>query len=253
MLTYIENVFGRLFLLSGEMMILFVQSVYGIRHAFTNLRRTLRQMEEIGVNTLPLAVMIGLFTGMVVALQTGTELKELGLEDAVGAIVGLSMVREMGPVITGFIIAGRMGAAMAAELGTMAVTEEVDALRTMGINPVRYLVVPRFFASITMQPLLTIYSIIVGVWGGKVISTSYFRIPENVYYDRLFRAVELDDVVTGLSKTIVFGAIISIVCCYCGLTTKGGAEGVGKSTTRAVVIALTMILVSDYFMTRFFA
>jgi len=179
------------------------------------------------------------------------ELKNLGLQQQVGTIVGLSLVREMGPVFTAFIIAARVGAAWAAEIGTMSVSEEIDALRSMGISPVRYLAMPRFLAAITMQPVLTVYSIVVGMWGGALVSVNYLGVPQLIYYKRMFRSLEIHDITLGLGKAFVFGAIFSIVCCYMGLTTKNGAEGVGRATTRSVVISLTLILVADYFITRF--
>ncbi len=251
LLSRIETFFTSLFYTSGQMVLLFSQSIGQLRYAFRNANRVLRQMFEIGYNTLPLAAMIGLFTGMIVALQTGIELKKLSLQQVIGGIVGLSLVREMGPVITAFIIAGRVGAGMAAELGTMAVSEEIHALRAMGINPVRYLVMPRFLASVTMQPILTVYAIVIGIWGGGLISSTYLGIDQVIYYNQLYRALELSDITKGLSKTLIFGTIYSIVCCYMGMSAENGAAGVGKATTRAVVISLTMILVADHFMSRF--
>jgi phospholipid/cholesterol/gamma-HCH transport system permease protein len=188
---------------------------------------------------------------MVTALQTGLELKELGLVEAVGTVVGLSVVQEMGPVITAFIICGRVGAAMTAELGTMNVTEEIDVLRSLGIHPVRFLVVPRFVAAVLMVPVLTIYSILIGIWGGSIVATNYLGITSQIYYSRMFDSLELKHIVHGMSKTFLFGAIISIVCCHMGLSASNGVEGVGKSTMRAVVVSLTLILISDFFMTRF--
>jgi phospholipid/cholesterol/gamma-HCH transport system permease protein len=251
LLSRIEAFFASLFYISGQMILLFTQSIAELRFAIRSANRVLKQMLEIGYNTLPLAGMIGLFTGMIVALQTGIELKKLSIQQVIGGIVGLSLVREMGPVITAFIIAGRVGAAMAAELGTMAVSEEIDALRAMGINPVRYLVMPRFLASVTMQPILTVYAIVIGIWGGGLISSTYLGIDRIIYYNQLYRTLEVSDITKGLSKTLIFAAIYSIVCCYMGMSAENGAAGVGKSTTRAVVISLTMILIADYFMSRF--
>lgn len=238
---------------AGGFLVLLARTCYECRWFWRDPRRLIGQLMEIGVNTLPLAAMIGVFTGMVVALQTGYELKRFGLEDRVGSIVGLALVREMGPVITSFLVAGRVGSSMAAELGTMAVTEELNALRVMGINPVRYLVVPRFLGALLMQPILTVYSVIIGIWGASLVSHAYLRIDAQIYYDRMYEAVELADIMQGFSKTFVFAVIISIVSCQLGLTASNGAAGVGRATTRAVVISLTSILVSDYFITRFFA
>jgi len=251
-LTRIMNATHRLFVISGGFVVLFVQTLIELPHFWRAPGRLVRQMMEIGVHTLPLAAMIGVFTGMVIALQTGYGLKDFGLESTVGSIVGLAMVREMGPVITAFLISGRVGSAMAAELGTMAVTDELDALRVMGINPVRFLVVPRFLATLVMQPILTVYSVVIGVWGASVISRTYLRIDPSIYYRRLYETLEMVDVQQGMAKTLVFAVIISIASCRLGLTATGGAVGVGKATTRSVVVALTSILVSDYFVTRFF-
>lgn len=248
---YIEEFFYHLFYMSGEMVGLLVKTIAELRGVFRAPRRVLKQMVEMGFNTLPLASMIGLFTGMVLALQTGIELRRFGYEQVVGAIVGLTMVREMGPVITAFLVSARVGSAMAAEIGTMAVTEEIDALKAMGINPVRYLVLPRFVAAVTMLPLLTIYSVIIGVIGGRLVSSTYLGISSEVYLRNFWDVMDFSEIWHGLSKTFVFAAIISIVSCYMGLTTTNGAEGVGKATTRSVVVSLTMILVSDYFITRF--
>lgn len=247
-----EDLFERMFLISGGIMLLFLNSVGEIRNIRRNLDKLLRQMLEVGFNTLPLASLIGLFTGMIVALESGLELKELGLEYIVASIVGFSMMREMGPVITAMISAGRVGAAMAAELGTMTVNEEVDALRSMGINPVRFLVMPRFLATLLMQPLLTMYAVVIGIWGGSIISMSLFRIPTDQFMRSIYRVLDTEDIVFGLSKTLIFATMYSIISCYMGLTAERGAEGVGRSTTRAVVISLTMILIADYFIGRFF-
>jgi phospholipid/cholesterol/gamma-HCH transport system permease protein len=214
--------------------------------------RLVRQMMSVGVHTLPLAAMIGVFTGMVVALQTGYELRTFGLQDTIGSIVGLTMVREMGPVITAFLIAGRVGSSMAAELGTMSVTEEIDALRVMGISPVRYLVVPRFLAILITQPLLTVYSVVIGIWGASLISAAYLHVDAVIYFSHVFRSLQTTDIIQGFSKTFVFAAITVIVACHLGMTASSGAAGVGKATTRSVVISLTAILVSDYFVTSFF-
>lgn len=246
-----EQKFATLFTLSGDMILLFLRAIRESRHALRKSPMVLEQMLHIGYNTLPLAAMIGLFTGMIVALQTGVELQKFGLEQIVGGVVGLSVTREMGPVITGFILAARVGAAMAAELGTMKVSEEIDALRALGIQPERYLVMPRVLATIVMQPILTLYSVLIGIWGGSIVSDNYLGVASEIYWRRLQSAVETPDVIAGTLKALVFGAIMATVCCHQGLSTQGGASGVGRYTTRAVVITLTMILISDYLLTRF--
>ncbi|NQU44411.1 ABC transporter permease [bacterium] len=248
----ILGLFEGLFSRSGQILHLLFQTVREIPSVFRRLNATFRLMAQFGLYTLPLAAFIGFFVGMVTALQTGVELKSLGLTELVGSIVGLSLVREMGPVITAFIICGRVGAAMTAELGTMVVTEEIDVLRSMGISPVRYLIVPRFVAAMTMVPILTVYAILIGIWGGALVSTSYLGISQSIFYKRMFETMALEDVVVGVSKTFVFAAIISLVCCQFGLTSSRDAESVGRSTMNAVVVSLTSILIADFFMTRFF-
>jgi phospholipid/cholesterol/gamma-HCH transport system permease protein len=250
-LKRIEAIFTDIFDTAGGMLLLLMQCLIEMKFVLSSARRVLRQMLEVGWNTLPLASMIGMFTGMITSLQTGVELKNLGFQQQIGAIVGLSLVREMGPVFTAFIVAARVGASWAAEIGAMSVSEEIDALRSLGIRPVRFLAMPRFVAAVTMQPLLTIYSIVVGIWGGALVSVNYLHVSRRVYYKRLFDALETRDITLCLWKTLVFGAIFSIVSCYSGLTTQNGAEGVGRSTMRSVVISLSLFLVADYFITRF--
>jgi phospholipid/cholesterol/gamma-HCH transport system permease protein len=250
--SYFRRLFEGLFERSGQTVFLFLETLVELRHLHRRINPTLLCMLQFGVNTLPLAAFIGFFVGMVTALQTGTELKKLGMTDLLaGPIVGVSLMREMGPVITAVIICGRVGAAMTAELGTMVVTEEIDVLRSLGISPVRFLVLPRFVASVTMVPALTAYSVLIGIWGGALVSTRYLGVSSTVFYNELFRTLKTHDIVSGMGKTFFFGAIIAIVCCHMGLTTTRGAEGVGRSTMKAVVVSLTAILISDYFLTRF--
>lgn len=252
MIRSIEKVFERIFLASGGIVLLFFNALAQTRYLVRNLDKLLRQMFDVGVITFPLASLIGLFTGMIVALESGIELKEMALETVVPSIVALSMMREMGPVITAMISSGRAGSAMAAELGTMTVNEEVDALRALGINPVRFLVMPRLLATIIVQPILTVYAVLIGIWGGSVVSDSLLGIPRDWFMHRIYTTLDFSDIVFGLSKTVVFGAIYSVISCYMGLNAKRGAEDVGRATTRAVVASLTMILIADYFVGRFF-
>ncbi|HOX23050.1 MAG TPA: ABC transporter permease, partial [Elusimicrobiales bacterium] len=167
----------------------------------------------------------------------------------VGAIVGFSLVKELGPVLTAIVVAGRAGAAMAAELGTMRVTEQIDALNVLGTDPIRYLVIPRYIACIIMIPLLTVYSMFSGIIGGFMVSVSKLDVPSNTYWDDILNYMDISDFMHGFSKSYVFAFMIATVCCYKGLTTKGGAEGVGKSTTGAVVASMVLVLVLDYFAT----
>lgn len=227
-------------------------------HAFTEIRlgrneryRLLRQMAIVGWQTVPLALLIGLFTGMTVALGTGLVLAGFGQQVFIASIVAESMVKEMGPVFTAFIIAARVGAAMTAELGTMTVNDEVDVLRVLGISVNRYLVMPRIIAAVTMTPALTAYAVCLGLLGGYVVAGPYFGVSWVTYKAEAFRVLTVDEVFLGLTKGVFFGAIYSSVCCYFGLTTKGGAEGVGKATTKGVVVSLSGILIANYLLTRY--
>jgi phospholipid/cholesterol/gamma-HCH transport system permease protein len=210
----------------------------------------LRQMVQIGVNSIPVAVTTALFTGMVLALQAGytLETKIKGVSQFLGSVVSLSLVRELGPVLTAMVIAGRMGSAAAAEIGTMQVTEQIDALYTLAANPVKYLAVPRFLAFTLMLPLLTIFADLIGWTGGLFVSTLRFT-TSTVYIESTRSSLEVGDIIGGLIKALVFGAIIAVVSCWQGFATTNGAEGVGKATTNAVVFSFMLILISDYFLT----
>lgn len=236
----------------GEMLILLSQTVYFFREAPRNLQSIFVQMAIIGYETLPVASVMAFFVGMVLALQTGVELQKYGGQNIIGAIVGHSMVRELGPVMTSFLVAGRAGSAMAAELGVMTVYEEIDALKTLDINPVRYLAMPRLIACLICVPALVIYADCIGIVGGAIISNLHPKIfvSYTTYYDSMRDALKLKEVGNGLIKSFVFGGIIALVACYVGFKTSGGARGIGRSTTRSVVLSFMLILVADYFLTR---
>ncbi|MFQ5441617.1 MAG: MlaE family ABC transporter permease [Thermodesulfobacteriota bacterium] len=225
-------------------------------HTFTpplKLRNLFKQMEFVGVQSLFVVILTGSFTGMVLALQSFNALKRFGAESLVGPTVALSMARELGPVLTGLMVTGRAGSAMATELGTMKVTEQIDALTTMAVNPIKYLVVPRILAGILMFPLLTIITDFVGVVGGYLVGVKLLGINPGVYIGRTIDFVHIEDLFTGLSKSFMFGLITTLVACYHGYYTKGGAEGVGKAATSSVVMASVMILISDYIMSAIMA
>lgn len=212
------------------------------------VRNTFRQMLEIGIKSLPVVLVTAVFTGMVFALQTYTGFKRFGAQSLVGSVVALSMTRELGPVLTSLIVAGRAGAAMAAELGTMRVTEQIDALETLATNPVKYLIVPRFISGIIMLPSLVIISDIIGILGGYAVTVGLFGASSTVYWKRTWDYLEVNDVYGGLIKACFFGASIAIISCHRGFYASGGAEGVGKATTGAVVLSSMTILISDYFL-----
>lgn len=208
-----------------------------------------RQMEFVGVQSIFVVVLTGGFTGAVLALQSYHAFRLFTAESLVGVAVGLSMTRELGPVLTSLMVAARAGSAMAAELGTMRITEQIDALATMAVSPVNYLVTPRIVAGIVMVPLLTIVCDVVGIVGGYVVGVGLLGVPGGTYLARMWEAVYLEDLLDGLVKSVVFGLLLTLIGCYKGFYTTGGAEGVGRATTQAVVMASISILVSDYFLT----
>lgn len=213
-----------------------------------DIKNILKQMVEVGIKSLPVVLITAVFTGMVLALQTYTGFKRFGAEATVGFVVALSMVRELGPVLTGLIVAGRAGAAMAAELGTMRVTEQIDALETLASNPVKYLVSPRLLSGFVMLPALAAITDIVGILGGYTVTVLFFGISPSTYWKWTWDLLDLEDIYYGLIKACFFGGCIALISCYKGFYSEGGAEGVGKATTGAVVISSMVILISDYFL-----
>lgn len=207
------------------------------------------QMYEVGVMSLPVVAITGFSTGMVLAAQSFFQLSDKGLASATGLMVAKAMTVELGPVLTAFMVTGRVGAAMCAELGTMRVTEQLDALRSMAVDPLRYLVAPRFIAGTIMLPILTIFSAIMGVIGGYVIAVDYYGMASNTFLDPLPIHITVFDVFSGAVKAFVFGIIIVTISCYRGITTQGGAAGVGRATTNSVVICYSVILVGNFFLT----
>ncbi|MBM3195406.1 MAG: ABC transporter permease [Chlamydiae bacterium] len=207
------------------------------------------QLYQIGVLSLPVVSMTGFSTGLVLATQSFFQLNDKGLAGATGILVAKSMVTELGPVLTAFMITGRVGAAMCAELGTMRVTEQIDALETMSVDPNAYLVSPRFIAGTVMTPLLTIFSVMMGIIGGYLIAVNFFKMAPNSYYDPIKDYMHNFDFFIGLVKSFFFGVLIITICCFKGMNTSGGAEGVGRATTNSVVICYTAILFSNFFIT----
>lgn len=207
------------------------------------------QMFEIGVMSLPVVAITGFSTGMVLAAQSFFQLSDKGLASATGLMVTKAMMVELGPVLTAFMITGRVGAAMCAELGTMRVSEQIDALRSMAINPLRYLIAPRFIAGTVMMPLLTVFSCMMGIFGGYVVAIYVYDMPPNDFLDPLPVHITPFDFISGLIKAWFFGIIIVTISCYRGLTTTGGAAGVGRATTNSVVICYSVILVGNFLLT----
>ncbi len=237
---------------TGGISILFWQSIVAIFSRKPRWASTIDQAYRIGVASLPLVMLTSMFTGMVLALQSAYQLRIFSGEQFTADLVALSVVRELGPVLTAMMVAGRVGAAIAAELGTMKVTEQIDALKSLATDPVEYLVVPRFLAATTMLFILTIYSDILGMVGGYVVAVFKLGISSYSYIHRSVESLLLKDIYTGLLKSVVFGMVISIVSCYYGFRARGGAEGVGIATTLAVVVSFILIIVLDTFFTATF-
>ena len=238
--------------ITGGLLGLLMETLYWCKASFSNSDKVFAQLYIIGNQTLPVGALIALFSGGVLALQAGPTLAQFGLEENVGGLVGLSLVKEIGPIMASILIAGRVGSAMTAELASMSVYEEIDALKTMDINPVRYLVMPRFIAMVMALPILVIYMDVIGWFGGGIVSVinPEVHLSFDVYYRNLSELVDFTAVMNGLIKAMFFGIIISIVCCYVGLKTKGGPREIGSSVTKAVVMSFVLVLVSDYYITR---
>ena len=233
----------------GEVVILFFRTLTWMVRPPLDFKNIINQLIEIGIRSFPVVSLVALCIGMVSALQGGHAAKYVQTMGIVAGGVALGIVRELGPVLTALMLAGRVGAGITAELGTMKVTEQIDALETLATNPIKYLAVPRFIAGVIMTPILTIYANVVGIAGGYFIGAHKLGIGSKQYIDGTIEALTTNDISSGLIKAAVFGAIITIIGCYEGFKTKGGAEGVGRATTISVVTSSVMILAADYFLT----
>ncbi|SDE99251.1 MlaE family ABC transporter permease [Sporolituus thermophilus] len=231
---------------TGRVILLFTETIYHLRRF--NLKLTLRQAAHLGVDSLPIVLLTILFTGMVMTVQTAHEFIKYGAQSSVGGVVAVAMGRELAPVLTGVVAAGRVGAAITAEIGSMKVTEQIDALRVMATNPIAYLVVPRLVACVFMLPILVVFADVIGTLGGYLVATLYAGIGSFTYLHSIKVFAAVTDVTGGLIKAMVFGAIIAIIGCYKGLTTDEGAEGVGRATTGSVVTSIILIFVTNYFL-----
>ena len=242
---------------SAEILSLFFQTIYWIivgpfRKKPASRKNFFAQTVFAGIDSLVIVFFVDFFIGMVLAMQSAYQLEKMGATIYVAALVGVSMTREIGPVLTALVIAGRVGAAITAELATMKVTEQVEALETLSLNPVRYLVAPRFLALLVMLPCLTILGDLIGMFGGYVVGTTNLGLSQGLYIDTTIQFLTVKDIMTGLLKSAVFSMIITMVACYQGLSTEGGAEGVGRSTTRSVVTSFILIIVADAILTALF-
>lgn len=235
----------------GQISNLFFGIIKSFRFIPKSRRLILHQMEHIGVNSLPLVLIIAVFTGAVAAWQAAYQLKGIAPLSFLGGATSRAIITELGPVLTGIVIAGRVGASIAAELGTMKVTEQIDALETMAINPVRYLAMPRFLASVLMMPLLVIFANTIAVFGAYIVSNYFLGVSFSVFFTSVKRFFEFPDLIAGLIKTVFFGGITSLLGCHIGFRTAGGAEGVGLATIRSFVMSAALILILDYLLWMF--
>ena len=240
------------FIYIGGVFNLFVTTIFHIFLPPFRRKEIFSQMYKIGVLSFPIVLLVSLFTGMVLALQSAYQLTRMNAQIYISSLVALSMVRELGPVLTALVIAGRVGASITAELGTMKVTEQIDALQTLAANPIKYLVVPRFLALSIMLPLLTVYADFIGMIGGYLIGVYKLLVGSTIYIEMTFDTLVFKDLFTGLLKSFVFAIIICVVSCYEGFRTEGGAEGVGRATTLSVVTSFILIIAADCLFTALF-
>jgi phospholipid/cholesterol/gamma-HCH transport system permease protein len=236
---------GELGLLTGRAFLAMIAPPYEIGS-------WIRQMEQIGVRSLGVAGITTIFTGMVLALQTALSLPTLGIKYYIGTVVSKSLVRELGPVLTALIVGGRIASGMTAEIGTMKVTEQIDALRSMAADPVKKLVAPKLVATLVMLPALTVIGDALGILGGLIVATGTLDLTPGLYLNDVWDSLKLGDVFSGVAKSFFFAYFIAIIGCYNGLHTTGGADGVGRATTNTVVLAAILVLVSDFFLTKLF-
>jgi phospholipid/cholesterol/gamma-HCH transport system permease protein len=234
----------------GDLSVFTVQMLRWIVTDLTRWRLLREQLFEVGVRSVPVVMFTGAFVGMVLAVQSYYQFAAIGREAWSGAVINLSVVKELGPVLAGVMIAGRVGGALAAGLGTMKVTEQIDALRAMGADPIRHLVVPRFLACFLLIPFLTIYCDFVGIMGGYLVTASY-GVDSHEYWQHSADVIENFDIVTGIIKSMAFGAAIALISCYKGFQSRQGAEGVGRAATEAFVVSFMAILVLDFFIVLF--
>ena len=242
---------------SGEVLKLFLQTLYWVfagpfRKKPVSSKNFFAQTVFAGVDSVLIVCFVDFFIGMVLAMQSAYQLEQMGATIYVAALVAVSMTREIGPVLTSLVIAGRVGAAITAELATMKVTEQVEALETLSLNPVRYLVAPRFLALLVVLPCLVVLGNLMGILGGYVIGVTKLGLGSNLYMDTTLEFLTRKDIFTGLFKTVVFSMIVSLIASHQGLYTEGGAEGVGRSTTRSVVTSFILVIVADAILTALF-
>ena len=238
----------------GLSFLMLLEAIYCFRYAFSkrNINDTLSHLYMVGIKSLLVISVVALFTGMILALQTGLELQRYGQQNLIGSAVAVSVIREMGPFMTGLIITASVGSSIAAQLGTMTVSDEVNALEIMGINTKRYLVMPRIFSLTIMTPFITLYTNILAIMGGALVGYTQLNVEFTSYFQNALNFTDIKDLYVGLFKAIVFGLIIGTVACHQGFSAKNGASGVGRVTRRAVIISFLLILIIGYIITRLF-
>jgi len=239
---------------TGRAMIMLLEAFLHMRTMFDRRTRheILHQMYVGGIKSFGVITVVGMFTGMILALQTGLELRRFGMQANIGTAVTVVMLREMGPFMTALIIAASVGSAIAAQMGTMTVAEEISALEIMSINPVRFLVMPRLVALMIMMPLLTAYTNLIGIFGGSIVGTTQLEVTMTAYFDNARLFADNKDLYVGLLKALIFGMVITTVACHQGFAAKEGAVGVGQATRRTVIISFLTILILGYIITRLF-
>ena len=237
---------------AGGIVCLFLRTLFWLAMPPFRPKQVYDQMIKIGINSLPIASLTSFFIGVVIAFQSAYQMQKVGAKMYIPSLVSISMTREIGPILTALVVAGRVGASIAAELGSMKVTEQIDALETLASNPIKYLVVPRFLSLFTMLPLLTVYADAIGIFGGYVVCVYKLGITHALYIKMAFDPLVLKDIFTGLFKTLIFASIICIISCYEGMKVEGGAEGVGNATTQAVVTSSIMVIMADALFTVLF-
>lgn len=249
MITLVKNQTLRVLEMVGECFCLIFEVAGACLKKMPSWSLVRDQLYHIGVMSLSVVAITGFTTGFVLAAQSFYQLGEKGLSAVTGVLVGKAMITELGPILTAFMVTGRVGSSMCAELGTMRVTEQIDALKSMAVNPYSYLIAPRFLAGIFMIPLLTLFSAMMGILGGYLIAVALFHMSSASYFDPMQIHITLFDLATGAIKSFIFGTILVTVCCYKGMKTSGGAAGVGRAATQSVVTSYILILLSDFFLT----
>ena len=226
-----------------------------VQYSFTrpfNLRLILEQMDEIGFKSIPIVILSAMSIGMVMVLQLAYGFKRFGAKGLAGSVVSLAIVRELGPVITSLLVGGRVGSGITAEIGSMKVTEQIDAIRTLGADPIKKLVVPRFIAAVISFPFLSAIADLAGIFGGMVMANIELNISPRLFVQVVVQQVNISDFLSGIIKTVFFGLIVAIIGCYIGMNAEGGTEGVGRATTLTVVVSLVLIIIGDFFLTKLF-